>query len=321
VLGVANPDETEVRLDPDRLTFGPSDWEEPQSVRVRGVDDDAVDGPQVTALTIEVLPGSDPAWLGQRPVEVLVTTTDDDVAGVEIEETKGSTTVSEEGQTDEIEVALSGRPLTDVVVTASSGDPEEVRVEPQALTFTPDDWKDPQKFTVVGVDDAELDGSTFTVVTIAVDPASDPAFTGLTPQRVIVENEDDEEEHFEIRETGGATIVTEEGSWDTFAVTLLYRPTSRVTIRATSLDESEVLVSPSSITIGRGDDWKAPLTFTVTGVDDSLADGDQISLILLQVDAPNDPQYADALDRTLSVTTIDDEPGPVGLGGGGAGGL
>ena len=312
VLELRNPDESEVRLDPDQLKFGVSDWDEPQAVRVRGVDDEAVDGAQVTPVAVAVLPGSDPTWVGQDPVEVLVTTTDDDVAGVEIDETGGSTVVDEGGDTDEIRVELSGRPLTDVVLTASSADIGEVQVEPQALTFTPDDWNDEQTFTVVGVDDAELDGSTFTVVTIAVDPASDPAFTGLTPQRVTVENEDDEEEHFEIRETGGTTIVTEGGSWDTFDVTLLYRPTSRVTILATSLDESEVVVSPSSITIGRGDEWKAPLRFTVTGVDDSVPDGDQISLILLQVDAPNDPQYADALDRTVEVTTIDDEPDPVG---------
>lgn len=308
VLGITNTDETEIRLDRETVTFGPSDWDEPRDVTVRGVDDDLVDGPQVSAVTIEVLPGSDAAWVGHTALEVLVTTTDDEVAGVEITETKGTTVVGEDGETDRIRVELSGQPLSDVVVTAASADTSEVRVEPSTLTFTPDNWSDRQEFTVVGVDDREVDGSTFTEVAIAVDPASDPAFAELPPQAVTVENEDDEEELYEIIETGDATIVTEGGSSDTFDVRLLYRPAWSVTIRATSLDETEATVSPSSITISRFDDWDEPRTFTVTGVDDSIVDGDQVSLILLETEAVSwDDRYADAPDRTLDVTTLDDD--------------
>jgi len=194
------------------------------------------------------------------------------------------------------------------VVTAASADTSEVRVEPSTLTFTPDNWDDAQELTVVGVDDPELDGPAFSDVTIAVDPMSDPAFANLPPQTVVVENEDDEKEHFEITETGGTSIVTESGSQDAFDVMLVYRPAWTVTIRATSLDESEVTVSPSSVTISRFSDWDAPRTFTVTGVDDSIEDGDQVSLILLETEAVAwDVRYADAADRTLAVTTIDDD--------------
>jgi hypothetical protein len=319
-LRITVADETEVSSDTETMTFRPSDWNRPQRVRVRGVDDEWVDGPQVTAVTIEVLPGSDPAWVGHRPLQVLVTTTDDDVAGVEVTETGGETVVDEGGDTDRIRVRLTGRPLTDVVVTAVSADPGEVRVEPATLTFTPDDWDDRQDFTVVGVDDSEVDGSTFTEVTIAVDPASDPAFTGVAPQTVTVENEDDEVKVYEIVESGGATIVSESGSSDTFDVVLLYRPAWSVTIRATSLDESEATVTPSSVTISRFSDWRAPRTFTVTGVDDDIVDGDQTSLIRLEVETTfQDDRYTGAADRTLEVITLDDD-GPGGAGGSAPGG-
>lgn len=327
VLGVTITDATEVESNTETLTFGPSDWDDPKGVRVRGVDDDSVDGPQVTAVTIEVLPESDSEWVGQTPLDVMVTTTDNDVAGVEITETNGTTVVAEGGKTDKIRVELSGRPLSNVVVTAASADTSEVRVEPSTLTFTPDNWDATQEFTVVGVDDPEVDGSTLTDVAIAVDPVSDPAFVGLAPQAVVVENEDDETEHFEIIETGGATIVTEGGSQDAFDIELVFRPAWTVTIRATSLDESEVTVSPSSVTISRFSDWDAPRTFTVTGVDDSTEDGDQMSLILLETEAVAwDLRYADAPDRTVDVTTIDDDEdgdddtgGPTSAGGTGPG--
>lgn len=308
VLGVIITDPTEVASDTKTLTFGPSSWSQPREVSVRGVDDASVDGPQVTLVRVEVLPESDPAWLGQQPLEILVTTTDDDVAGVEITETGGTTVVDERGTTDKIRIELTGQPLSTVVVTAASADTSEVRVEPSTLTFTPDNWDDAQELTVVGVDDPELDGPAFSDVTIAVDPMSDPAFANLPPQTVVVENEDDEKEHFEITETGGTSIVTESGSQDAFDVMLVYRPAWTVTIRATSLDESEVTVSPSSVTISRFSDWDAPRTFTVTGVDDSIEDGDQVSLILLETEAVAwDVRYADAADRTLAVTTIDDD--------------
>jgi len=308
VLGVIITDPTEVASDTKTLTFGPSSWSQPREVSVRGVDDASVDGPQVTLVRVEVRPESDPAWIGQQPLEILVTTTDDDVAGVEITETGGTTVVDERGTTDKIRIELTGQPLSTVVVTAASADTSEVRVEPSTLTFTPDNWDDAQELTVVGVDDPELDGPAFSDVTIAVDPMSDPAFANLPPQTVVVENEDDEKEHFEITETGGTSIVTESGSQDAFDVMLVYRPAWTVTIRATSLDESEVTVSPSSVTISRFSDWDAPRTFTVTGVDDSIEDGDQVSLILLETEAVAwDVRYADAADRTLGVTTIDDD--------------
>lgn len=307
-LGVTVADETEVRSNRSKLTFGPSNWSTPQDVTLRGVDDDAVDGTVVTPVTVEVLPGSDPAWLGHTPSEVMVTTLDNDVAGVEITETKGSTMVTESGEMDQVQVALSGRPLSDVLVTALSADTTEVLVEPSVLTFTPENWNERQEFVVSGVDDDEVDGATFTDLTVSVDPASAEAFVELPPQVVTVENADDEEEVYTIDESGGATIVSEEGSSDTFDVTLLYRPEWSVTIRATSLDEGEVTVSPSSFTISRFRDWKEPRTFVVTGVDDAVPDGDQMSLILLEVDVvPWDDGYAGAGDRTVPVTTLDDE--------------
>lgn len=308
VLAITVADDTEVDADRDELTFKPSDWSTPKSVKVKGVDDPSVDGPQVTAVTVEVLPESDPTFLGLTSQEVLVTTTDDDVAGFEVRETNGETRVDEGGSTDRIHVELIARPLSDVTLTVSSADIGEVVVEPTIVTFTPDDWERRLNIDVTGVDDELVDGSIYTDVTIAVDPASDPAFVGLPPQSVTVETEDDDEALFDVIETGGATIVTEGGAWDTFDVELLVRPDWTVTIHATSLDESEVTVSPASITISRFGGWREPRTFVVTGVDDEEVDGDQVSLILLEVEAPSfDDRYADAADRTLDVTTIDDD--------------
>lgn len=308
VLTVSSADTGEMTVQPTSLTFTPANGGDPQAVVVSGVDDAVTDGDVVTVLTVAVNTAltQDPAYDTVSARTVNVTTLDDEVAGFEVTETDGSTVVDESGTTDELIVRLTARPRSDVVIRVSSADRNEARVDPSSLTFKPNEWADAKTVVVRGIDDDVLDGSAFTDVTFRVDAKSDPAFTGLPDQIVSVETTDDEEAALSVTESGGTTVVSESGTTDKFDVVLTSRPTWSVTVRVSSPDTGEVTVSPESVTFSR-QNWDHKRSFTVTGVDDSFADGDQTTLVLISVDASIfEPAY-NAPDQTVSVTTLDDE--------------
>jgi len=64
--------------------------------------------------------------------------TDNDVAGVDIQQSGGSTNVAEAGSGDTFTVALTAQPASDVTVTLTPD--AQVSVNPTTLTFTPANW-------------------------------------------------------------------------------------------------------------------------------------------------------------------------------------
>lgn len=308
VLDVSSADIGEMTVQPTTLTFTPQNGSDPQAVVVQGVDDSVADGDQVTELRVSVNLAltQDPAYDTVSARTVSVTTLDDEAAAIEITETDESTVVDESGTTDEIIVRLTAQPNSDVVLNVSSADRDEVRVDTDKLTFKPSDWSVPRTVVVRGHDDSVLDGSQFTDVTFEVDNKSDPAFRDLPAQTVVVETTDDEIAALIVTESGGETIVTEGGSTDKFEVRLASRPAWSVTLLVSSPDPGEVTVSPSSVTFTRRN-WDHKREFTVTGVDDQVADGDQTTLVLLEVDASVFEPVYNAPDQTVEVITVDDE--------------
>src|SRR5436190_10386250 len=73
-------------------------------------------------------------------------------------------------------------------------------------------------------------------------------------------------------ESGGATFVTEAGATDTVTVALTEAPTSNVVLSVTSSDTGEATAAPATLTFTPAD-WNVAQTLTITGVNDSLIDG------------------------------------------------
>jgi hypothetical protein len=120
---------------------------------------------------------------------------DDDVAGLTVTASEGTTTVTEGGSQDSLSVVLTAEPAGDVVLTVASSDPDEATVSAATLTFTPADWDTPQWVVVTGVADAVVDGNQDIMVTVAVDPAqSSDEFDAVTvgvATVTVVDNDQD----------------------------------------------------------------------------------------------------------------------------------
>ena len=295
------------------LTFTSANWDTPQNVTVTGADDELVDGTVNSTVTIAVDDAnSDDDFDAVADQTVSVSTTDDDVAGFTVSETEGSTTVTEAGSTDILNVVLNAQPDSDVVLTISSSDTGESSVHGSTvsnntITFTSANWDTPQAFTVTGVDDDVVDGTVTSTVTVSVvDAVSDDNFDAVADQTVSVSTTDDDVAGFTIVELDGSTEVDESGDTDTFTVVLDAQPDSDVVLSITSSDTGEATVT-SSLTFTSAN-WDTPQVVTVTGVDDDLIDGTITSTVTVSVnDAASDNNFDAVADQTVSVSTTDDD--------------
>ncbi len=307
VLSIGSADTGEATVNPTSLTFTPDDYDVAQPVTVSGVDDNLVDGDMVTDVTVVVVAASSAAeYAGAGPATIQVTTTDDDRAALIVTQTDGGAAVSEAGTSDTFTLALSARPLTDVVVTASSADEGEVTVAPAILTFTTDTWDAPQTLTVTGVDDDIIDGNQDVDVTLVVDAAqSDPIYETVDTT-VVVTNADDDAPGFTI--TSGTTVsVSEAGGTAPVTVILNTEPASDVVLDFAIADATVATVEPTTLTFTAGN-WDTPQSVTVTGVDDDIVDGAQVADLTVSVDAAaSDDDYDGVADQTVSVTALDDD--------------
>ncbi|MFA8433533.1 MAG: choice-of-anchor D domain-containing protein [Marinifilaceae bacterium] len=307
VLNIANGSTDEATIDKVTLTFTNGNWNTPQTVTITPVDDYLDDGDQPITLTISVdAGGSDNDFDALSNQTVSVSSTDNDTAGFTL--SKLSASVEEPGTEDSFTAVLTAQPTSDVVLKVSSSDESEVSVAPATLTFTSENWNTAQTVIVTGVDDAYADGNQSATLSVSVDDAnSDNAFDGVADQNVSCTITDNEEVGFTLWENDAYTAVKESGTTDVFTVVLEGPPASDVVLNVVSGDTGEVTVDKASLTFTNSN-WNSAQVVTVTGVDDVVAEGTQITAITISVDDASSDDAFDALeDQIIKTTTIDDD--------------
>jgi hypothetical protein len=100
--------------------------------------------------------------------------------------------------------------------------------------------------------------------------------------------------------------TTEAGGTATFTVKLNIQPTNNVTIGITSSDLTEGTVAPASLTFTNAN-WNVPQTVTLTGVDDSIIDGNVAYSIQLASPASTDPAYNGLPSRQIQTVNNDND--------------
>ncbi|SHJ79019.1 conserved repeat domain-containing protein/gliding motility-associated C-terminal domain-containing protein, partial [Arenibacter nanhaiticus] len=207
----------------------------------------------------------------------------------------------------------TSQPTSNVVFDIVSGDPSEGTVGPSSLTFTTANWDTAQTVNVTAVDDAVADGAQVYDITISVDaPNSDNSFNALADKTVTVTNTDDDNVGINI--TPLILTTTEGGTSQTFSLVLNSAPTSNVVVLATSLDTTEGVVSPASLTFSPAN-WNVPRTVTVTPVNDDIVDGDQTYNVRLRIDDDNSDDSFDSLaDQNVVVTNTDNDSVGINIG-------
>ena len=261
-----------------------------------------------------------------NPTSVMLTLTDDDVAGVAVSPATSTTSplrTTESGSmggTATFTVTLATKPTGTVVLDVASSDTGEGTVSPSSLTFTAGTWNTAQTVTLTGVDDVPTSsdpnpatGTRPYTVTLTVNAVStlDAKYDALgpppTPAVTVYAVNADNEYGLDVPVTSGLT-TTEDSGTATFTVALRTQPSAAVTVTVTSDDPTEGTASPSLL-VFTTQNWNTAQTVVVTGVDDDVDDEDQDYTVVL------DPSSGDAnyngLDNVpVSVTTTDNDDVP-----------
>nr|WP_319400952.1 Ig-like domain-containing protein [uncultured Carboxylicivirga sp.] len=306
VINITGVDDSEGSLDKSQLTFTSTNWNTAQTVTVTGVDDELVDGDITYSLSVAVNNDTSDDTYDNISETVSVINTDNDAAGIIINQTDGDTKTSEDGNSDSFSVVLRTEPTSDVVINITGLDASEGSLDKTQLTFTSANWNTPQTVTVTGVDDELVDGDITYDLSIAVDnDNSDDTYDNIS-ETVSVINTDNDAAGIIINQTDGDTKTSEDGNSDSFSVVLRTEPTSDVVINITGLDASEGSLDKTQLTFTSAN-WNTPQTVTVTGVDDELVDGDITYDLSIAVDNDNSDDTYDNISETVSVTNTDND--------------
>ncbi len=297
------------------LTFTATTWNQAQTVRVQGVDDDVANTSDRTVVIGHEIsaPDADSGYPADRDIaDVTVTVTDDDEAGVMIAQSAGNTVVAELGGMDSYTMVLSSEPAGNIVISVTSGEVTAATVEPMVLTFTTATWNVAQTVTVTGVDDDIGNEGGQRIVTVSHAVTTDDAGSGypadLSIDAVSVTVTDDDEAGVTIAQTGAGTSVAELGGTDSYTVVLNAEPTGDVVIDVTSGEVTAATVEPTALTFTMTT-WNVAQTVTVTGEDDDIdnaGDGRVVS-ISHAVRAGGSGGYDAVLIAAVSVSVEDDD--------------
>jgi fibronectin type 3 domain-containing protein len=302
-VGLTLNDATEASLSTNSLTFNSSNWNVPQSVTVRGVDDFLVDGSIASQVIVAVIDNaSDDFFDPVGDSAVAVNTLDNDVAGLQI--SPSNLVLDEGGNAASILVRLTSQPTSNVIVNLTPSHTTEATVMINQLTFTPTNWSVAQSVVVSPVDDSSTDGDIQSRIVIRPDGvASDATYRNLAESVVMVTTRDNDKPGFLLDKT--ALSVTEAGATDTVYVRLTSRPTSQVVIRASTNLASQMSTSVTDVTFTPSD-WNTPKPVVVSAVDDQVADGTAIaSLNFDVVDAMSDDTF-DPIPTIQATVSIQD---------------
>lgn len=304
VIAIESSDPTEGILAVPQLTFTPINYAAPQEVRVTGVDDDLQDGPIEFSIQFTGVTTTDPNYAAAAlPSALTLTSVDNDTAGILVSDVSGPTT--EQGEQAQLTVVLATQPTADVVIGVSTDDTSEGTLADSTLTFTPANWSAPQTVIITGQNDDLADGNQLYHVVFAAATSADVTYAGLTAASADVINLDDETAGIFVREPSGDT--SESGDVASVEYVLTSQPTADVTLTFESSDATEGVLTASTLTFTSAN-WNAPQAVTVTGQDDSVADGNQVYQVSLVSISSEDAAYAGlSLPAPVQLTNLDDE--------------
>ena len=288
VMVAIRSNNTDVTVPSSTLTFTMTDWNTEQTVTVTaGQDADAAN--DMATLTHNPSGGG---YNSVSSVSLMVTVTDDEMAGVTV--TPTSLTVNE-GGTNTYTVVLDTQPTATVTVTiVDPTDNADVTANPASLTFSTSDWNTAVTVTVSAAEDADSTHDTATVTHTVT--GGDYNFV----INVIVTVTDNDTPGVTVTP---ASLTVGEGGTGRYTVRLNTQPSGNVMV-AISSNNTDVTVPQSSSTLTfTTTSWSTEQTVTVSAGQDADAANDMATL----THNPSGGGYNSVSSVSLMVTVTDDE--------------
>ncbi|MBF88496.1 MAG: hypothetical protein CMG75_02370 [Candidatus Marinimicrobia bacterium] len=214
---------------------------------------------------------------------------------------------TEEGGTTSFSLVLGKEPTDDVVLGIKSQDETEGITSVSGLTFKRQLWDQPLDVEITGQNDEIDDGDVSYLIGLLGVVSNDSRYNGIDPDDILLTNIDDSDE-------AGITVLprrgletTEKAAKDSFSIQLESEPVSTVKISFEIAKPKEGSISTDSL-IFNGTNWNMPQTVIVTGLNDSIVDGDRTYKIITKKPVSEDSIYAQINPKDVIVTNRAREP-------------
>jgi len=182
-----------------------------------------------------------------------------------------------EADINSLSLNLNRKPTDNVVVTLSSSS-TRVAINPLQITFTPDNYDQPQTITVSGVNNCKSDTDETISITTSI-ASADTQYSTAAQVSIPVKVRDASDNLPQISFQQTSEIVTSElGTIAFFTVNLSCAPTADVTIPLVVDKQTEVSVSPTSLVFTSAN-FSTLQTVTITGLPDCIADGNKTFVV------------------------------------------
>ncbi|GAB4156837.1 MAG: hypothetical protein Fur003_0350 [Candidatus Dojkabacteria bacterium] len=318
VINISANTSDQVALSTDTITFTTSNWSTPQTVTLTAVADDnlvAID----TVLTFSIDVNTSAAEydeVSNKTVDVNVS--DSSVAGVTV--TPIDLITDEDIGMGSFSVTLTAIPSSNVVLSFSSSNVLEGTVE-SSITITPSNWNNASEniVLVTGVDDLipTIDGDIKYIIQTGDVVSEDPSFDSLVGSNINdleFTNEDNDGPEIIIKaKTTTQTSEAGEKVEVEFRLKTKIDDGKEVSVPLTISDNSEAKLDKSTITIS-SENWNSPEKnkVIITGLDDTLADGNVVYKLITGDPLSNDTSYdaiiAEDVDDISFINKDNDNP-------------
>ena len=217
-----------------------------------------------------------------------------------------ATRTTEAGAQTTFTIVLNSQPAAWVYVPVFSSDTTEGSVSTNLVAFSTANWFVPQTVTVTGVNDFVDDGDISYSILIGPSQSPDILYNGIDSADISLLNVDDDTAGITVSPPSGTT-TTETGGAITFIVRLDSEPLSSVMIPISSSDTTEGSVSPGMLFFNASN-WSVGQVVTVTGVDDTINDGDVAYTAVIGNSNSSDPLYSGLNPADIALVNIDNDP-------------
>ena len=301
------------------LTFTSANWDTPQTVTVKAAqDDDAVnDAASIAHAVVDASSAGeyDPV----ANVDLAVTVTDDDTAGITL--TAADPFTVAEGASATYTVELDSEPSSDVVIRLTVTGSSEVTVADtdgnaegvqNTLTFTSANWDTPQTVTVNAGEDDDAVNDAASIAHAVVDGSSAAEYDPVANVDLAVTVTDDDSAGITV--TAADPFTVGEGGSKTYTVKLNSAPSSDVVIEISSTNADVTIADTDTVMTGvqntltfTASDWSTAQTVTVNAGADDDAVNDAATIAHAVVDAESAAEYDPVANVALAVTVTDDD--------------
>ncbi|MCW2920456.1 MAG: hypothetical protein JWL76_330 [Thermoleophilia bacterium] len=310
------PVSTQLEWTVANVVFTTTDWNVPQAVTLRAIDDSVDEASPHTGTVVHSVTTTDTGYQPVLPTGVSAAITDNDTSDlVATPVPAGTLSVDEAGALPaaQYRLTLTSQPASDVTVNLATPAPAQVTFLPTSVTLSSATWNTGVLVDVLAVQDAVDEASPSAATISHVMASGDANFDGETGPSQSIDVVDDDTAGVTITPSGASTDVAEDGSaTDDYDVVLTSRPIANVTITMAT-PGNQVLATPATLTFTPSD-WNTAQNVAVTAVQDAVFEGAHTGTITHVASSTGDPNYdptATAIDPVVANVLDDDVPGVI----------